>query len=120
MRSLEETDLAFIRETYPDPSWTLIQIAEKLDKSDSTVLRAARRMGLSRPDKFQCPNVDWETIWYSYLSCRSYKKVEEQTGISQKAAIKAVRRMKEMTEAERIMRWNRYRVKHDMPLFTKC
>lgn len=120
MNALESYELDFIRETYPDPSWTLVQIAEKLDRPDNTVLYAARRMGLSRPEKFHVPQIDWEAIWYSYLSCKSFKKVQDETGVDQRSVLKAVKRMKEMTEAERIIRWNRYRVKHGMPLFTKC
>lgn len=46
-----ETELAFLKDTYPDKAWTVNQIAKKLERSEMAVYNMAFLMGLSRPSK---------------------------------------------------------------------
>ena len=48
--SYDQVDLDFIAETYPDPAWEILEIAEKLDLSERQVHRIARdKLRLNRP-----------------------------------------------------------------------
>lgn len=122
MRRLEEYELDFIRETAPDPNWSLDEIAEKLQRSVPTIRTHAKAMGIDIESKptIKVPSVDWESIYYARQSGATYEKAAQEAGCSVPYAKRVVSKMIRMTEAERILIWNAYRKKHGMPLFTKC
>lgn len=46
-----DTELAFLRDTYPDKAWSVNQIAITLDRSEMAVYYMAFSLRLSRPSK---------------------------------------------------------------------
>lgn len=121
MKKLETYEVDFIRETYPDPAWLVQDIAEKLEISHQTVHNYAKKLGVIRPRKsIRTPSRDWETLYYARESKATYEEAADAAGMSVKGAQAAMGKMLAMSEAERIVRWNKYRTRHGLPLFTKC
>lgn len=122
MRAIDNTDMAFIKATYADPDWHVDDIAEKLGISGATVRKYGRQFGKKRSSaqRPKAPRTNWEALWFARQSGLGYEKVAEQVGMHPVTAKSAMRRMLDMTEAERIITWNLYRKSKGMPLFTKC
>lgn len=125
MRKLDDVDVQFIRETYELPEWTALSIAEKLECTQQTVSKHARKMGLKRPKRSRGEHIssslqDWEYLYYAIMSGLPYQDAASVCVMTRAQANSAMLKMLHMTEAERIIKWNLYRVRNGMPLFTKC
>nr|WP_289100132.1 hypothetical protein [uncultured Halomonas sp.] len=114
---IDETDLAFIREVYPE--WTIDRIAETLEHHQATISKAVTLLGIKPADyRMQTPKHDWPSIWYAYCACGSYVAASEALGISRQVVAYAVQKMIIAGNARRLISWNRYAAKNDRDSYT--
>lgn len=119
MKKLDSVDIDFIADTYGRPEWSIELIAEKLDRNVNTVWSAATRMGLERPEQTAYTvRINYEMIWREIASGSSIKNCSEKMGISIQSIRYAIKKMKKMTESQRIATWNRYRISKGLTLIT--
>ena len=114
---MDSTDRAFLRATYPDPSWPTMVIAAKLDIPLPTVYAEARRMGLPVAPDVRTPRFDWHAAWRKHGMGISLVEIGNTLGVTAPAVGHAVKRMRAMTEEERAAHWKRYERAYDAGLF---
>lgn len=117
MRRLDSTDIAFIREVYPE--WTIERIAETLEHHPGTISKAITLLGI-RPASYhmKTPRHDWPSIWYAYCVCGSYVSAADTLCISRQAVAYAVQKMILMGNEHRLISWNRYAAQHGRASYT--
>lgn len=110
----DETDKAFIHETYPDKDWTVAQIAEKLEVQPHQVRGYATYAKLKRPGGRKGGELrhDWRLIWDTVKELQSSYKASERLGIARGAVQYAMTRMRIMTPQQREEVWARYESRH--------
>lgn len=114
--ALESYELDFIRETFTDPNWSTAAIANKIERCALTVTKYGKLMGLSRPNSEITH--DWPSIWYAHQANQSYAETARALGISRQVVCYAMRQMILMGTEKRLIRWNKYALKHGREPYT--
>ena len=114
---MDSTDRAFLRATYPDPSWPTMVIAAKLDIPLPTIYAQAKRMGLPTAPDVRTPRFDWQAAWKMHQKSMTLVEISNMLGVTAPAVGHAVKRMRAMTEEERAAHWKRYERAYDAGLF---
>ena len=113
---IEQYEYDFVSETYC-ADWPVSVIAEKLERPESTIDNIVKFLGLKRPNhNVRTPSHDWPSIWYAYCPCGSC--VADALGISRQVVAYAVQKMILMGAEERLIRWNKYAIKHGREEYT--
>ena len=105
----DDTDKAFIAETYPSPDWTVDAIAKTLEKQPHQIRGYATYAGLKRPGKrggFIRHN--WRLIWDTARNSRSVRAAAKELGIESGAVQYAMARMRLMTPEQRQQFWEEW------------
>jgi len=104
---MDEIDVQFIAETYPDPAWPVIVIAHKLDMTKGRVETAAKRLGLRR-EEVRTPSIDWRKIWHQRQAGSSCASIANELSCSESGVEYAVNAMTNMSPEQREQAWLRY------------
>lgn len=114
----EQYEYDFIKEAFFN-DWPVSVIAEKLERHTSTIFYAIAWLNLNRPNyDIKTPKLDWPSIWFAYRSTNSVKAAAGSLGLKRQGVSYAVRQMIFMTAEERLVKWNKYALKHGREPYT--
>lgn len=118
---LESYEVDYIKEMASKRSWSVELLANKLDRPEREIKEIVLSLGIKvKVEGLRVTQRSWEDLWYAYLTHGKVSDAAKELSFRYDKACAAIKRMSLMTEAERIVKWNIYRQKHGMPLFTKC
>lgn len=115
---VEQIDYDFVRDTFM-ADWPISVIAEKLERPKSTVEAIVAYLGLKRSSfDVKTPKHDWPSIWFAYQASASYAETARCMDMSRQVVAYAIQAMILMGTEQRLIRWNKYAVKHGRDLYT--
>lgn len=115
---LEQYEYDFVRETYGQ-DWPITVIAEKLERPPVTISAMVSYMGLKRPASgVQTTTHDWAAIWYAVSRCGNYTQAAKAIGTTKQVVSYAMRKMISMGTDERLLKWNKFALKHGREPYT--
>lgn len=116
--SVAEYEREFIAETFAQ-HWPVSAIAHKLERPTVTIESIIRGMGLKRDSHgVKTPQKDWPSIWFAYQANASYAETARAMDMSRQVVAYAIQAMILMGTEQRLIRWNKYAVKHGRDLYT--
>lgn len=115
---VEKIEYDFVRETfYLD--WPVTVIAERLDRPIATIDAIIKVLALKRPNHdVKTPKHDWPSIWYAHQGNQSYNETGRALGIQGQIVAYAIKAMILMGTEQRLVRWNKYALKHGRDAYT--
>lgn len=115
---VDQTDYDFVRETYC-ADWPVTVIASKLERPKSTIEHIVKFLGLKRPShNVRTPSHDWPSIWFAHQANQRYAETARALSLPRQVVAYAIRQMIFMGTEQRLIRWNKYALKHGRQAYT--